>query len=114
MGGSDDDLRGYKYRTVSPLNNNNQPLGGRSCVYFSFEPRVRVTRTLGFVPFMDIGNVSNNKIPDFHEKWLKSFGIGFRYFSFFGPLRLDIAFPLNKRKNIDEDYRIYANIGQTF
>ena len=114
LGGSDDDLRGYRYRTVSPLNSNNKPIGGRSCIYFSIEPRFRVTSKIGFVPFLDIGNVSLHQYPDVKEKWIKGVGAGLRYFTFFGPLRLDIGFPLNRRKTLDKTYRIYASIGQTF
>ena len=114
LGGSDDDLRGYRYRTVSPLNSKNEPVGGRSAIYFSIEPRLRLTGTLGVVPFLDIGTVSNKKTPDIHAKWLKGVGLGFRYFSFFGPLRLDFGIPLNRRKGVDKHFRVYASIGQTF
>jgi translocation and assembly module TamA len=113
LGGSDDDIRGYKYRTVSPLV-NNRPIGGRSAIYFTFEPRLRLTKTIGLVPFFDSAIVDLKKYPNFSSKYLKSLGLGFRYFSFFGPLRLDLAFPLNRRKGIDDVYRVYASVGQTF
>jgi translocation and assembly module TamA len=114
LGGSDDDLRGYKYHTVSPLNAQYEPIGGRSAIYFSFEPRIRITQSLGLVPFTDLGVVSFKKLPQINEKWVKSVGLGLRYFSFFGPLRLDIGFPLDRRSQIDPRYKIYVNIGQTF
>lgn len=114
LGGSDDDLRGYKYRTVGPLDDNFNPIGGRSAIYFSFEPRIRITKSIGIVPFTDLGVVSLNQLPQIHEKWYKSVGIGIRYFSFFGPLRLDVGFPLDRRRQIDSSYKIYASIGQTF
>lgn len=114
LGGSDDDLRGYKYRTVSPVNDKYQPIGGRSAIYFSIEPRIRITQSLGLVPFTDLGVVSFKEIPQVHEKWFKSIGIGLRYFSFFGPLRVDIGFPLDRRRQIDPSFKIYASIGQTF
>jgi translocation and assembly module TamA len=113
LGGSDDDIRGYRYRTVSPLV-NNRPIGGRSAIYFTFEPRLRLTKTIGLVPFFDSAIVDLKKYPNFSSKYLKSVGLGFRYFSFFGPLRLDLAFPLNRRKGIDDVYRVYASVGQTF
>lgn len=114
LGGSDDDLRGYKYRTVSPLSDTYDPIGGRSAIYFSFEPRIRISKQLGIVPFTDLGVVSFKKFPQIHEKWFKSIGIGLRYFSFFGPLRADIGFPLDRRSQIDPRYKIYLSIGQTF
>ena len=113
FGGSDDDLRGYKYRTVSPTNNKGDPKGGRSAIYLSFEPRLRITQTIGVVPFTDWGVVTTKQYPTPFGKWYKSAGIGFRYYTFFGPMRLDIAFPLNQRK-IDHWFRFYASIGQTF
>lgn len=114
LGGSEEDLRGYKYKTVSPLDRHFNPIGGRSCIYFSIEPRIRVTNSIGIVPFTDLGVVSLKQFPQIHEKWLKSVGIGVRYFSFFGPLRVDIGFPLNRRRQIDSNFKLYASIGQTF
>ena len=114
LGGSDDNLRGYRYRTVSPKNQNGTPEGGKGVIYFSFEPRFRLTKTIGLVPFTDIGTVSKKAFPSPNQKWYKSVGIGLRYFTFFGPLRGDIGFPLNRRKGIDPKFRIYASIGQTF
>ncbi|NGX56177.1 MAG: Translocation and assembly module TamA [Candidatus Anoxychlamydiales bacterium] len=113
LGGSDDDLRGYKYHSVSPLV-NNRPIGGRSAMFFTFEPRLRMSSSIGLVPFFDMGKVCLGRFPNFKNPWFKSLGVGFRYFSFFGPLRLDIGFPLNRRKGIDDVYKIYASIGQTF
>lgn len=114
LGGSDDDLRGYKYRTVSPLNSENEPIGGRSTIYYTFEPRFRMTQKIGFVPFLDLGVVSLKEYPQVNQKWFKSVGAGLRYFSFFGPIRIDVGVPLDRRKGIDSRYKIYVNIGQTF
>jgi translocation and assembly module TamA len=114
FGGSEEELRGYAYYSVSPLNEDNKPIGGRSEVYYSLETRFRITKTIGLVPFFDMGNVYKNQIPTFKGKWLKSVGIGFRYFSFVGPFRLDIGFPLDRRKELDKKYRILVSVGQSF
>jgi len=114
FGGSDDDLRGYRYRTVSPLNSTGDATGGRSAIYFTVEPRFKVTSSIGLVPFLDLGTVDTTQYPNPTHKWHKSTGIGLRYYTFFGPFRLDVGFPLNRRKDIDPRYRIYASIGQTF
>jgi translocation and assembly module TamA len=114
LGGSDDDLRGYRYKTVSPRNNQGKIIGGKSAIYASFEPRFRVTKAIGVVPFVDIGNVQLKSFPSLRGKWRKSVGMGLRYFTFFGPLRLDVGFPLDKYKKDDPSYRIYVSIGQTF
>jgi translocation and assembly module TamA len=113
LGGSDDDLRGYRYKTVSPKDYKGDSTGGRSAIYLTFEPRFRVTKTIGFVPFVDFGNVTRKQYPTPIGKWRKSLGIGLRYFTFFGPLRFDIGFPLNRSKQ-DPKYRVYVSIGQTF
>lgn len=114
LGGSEDDLRGYRYRTVSPLNDDNQPLGGRSAIFTSVEMRFRVTKLIGVVPFADFGTVTSGQMPTVNAKWYKSVGGGVRIFTFFGPLRFDVGFPLDKRKGIDPNFRIYAAIGQAF
>lgn len=114
LGGSEDDLRGYRYKTVSPLNTHRKPYGGRSAIFLSFETRLRVTETLGFVPFADMGTVTFQELPQVDAKWYKSVGVGLRYFTFFGPLRADIGFPLDRRHGVDPPFRIYVSIGQTF
>ncbi|HSX11694.1 MAG TPA: BamA/TamA family outer membrane protein [Chlamydiales bacterium] len=114
LGGSEDDLRGYRYKTVSPLNEHRKPYGGRSAVFFTAETRLRVTETIGIVPFADFGTVTFEQLPQFHAKWFKSVGLGLRYYTFFGPLRADIGFPLDRRRIIDPAFRIYVSIGQTF
>jgi translocation and assembly module TamA len=113
FGGADDTLRGYKYKTVSPLNSHGQPVGGRGAIYFTFEPRLRLTETIGVVPFVDLGNITKKPYPNPCGKWHKSVGFGIRYFTFFGPLRIDIGFPLDRR-HFDPRWRLYASIGQSF
>ena len=125
LGGSLDELRGYKYKTVSPLKktkpDRNEPLGGRSAIFLTAETRFRVTETIGIVPFFDIGTVTEEIYPQVNAEWYKSVGIGVRYFAFFGPLRFDLATPLDRRlkyghKNtyLDPILQFYASVGQTF
>ncbi|MES2274022.1 MAG: BamA/TamA family outer membrane protein [Chlamydiota bacterium] len=114
LGGTEDDLRGYRYKTVSPLNSENKPLGGRSAIFATIETRIRITKTLGFVPFADFGTVTFNQTPQFKAKWFKSVGVGLRYYTFFGALRFDIGFPLNRREGVDKKFGIYASVGQSF
>jgi translocation and assembly module TamA len=113
LGGSEQDLRGYRYKSVSPLL-HDKPLGGRAAIYYSFETRFRLTNTIGLVPFFDMGSVYTTEYPTIHGKWYKSAGIGFRFFTVMGPFRVDVAFPLDRRKDIDSIYRILVSIGQMF
>ena len=113
LGGSEDELRGYKYQTVSPLK-GHKPLGGRSAIYATAEIRIKIFDKIGIVPFFDTGTVTNRQMPVLTTTWLNSVGLGLRYFAFFGPLRFDIGFPLNRREGIDSFYQIYASVGQSF
>jgi translocation and assembly module TamA len=113
LGGSEQDLRGYRYHTVSPLV-QGKPIGGRSAIYITLESRFRITETIGLVPFFDMGNVWREEYPTEHGKWFKSVGLGFRFFTFMGPFRVDLAFPLDRRKEIDPVYKVLVSIGQMF
>jgi len=122
--GSENTLRGYNYLTVSPLSADGDPIGGRSLMVYSLESRFKVRENWGVVFFYDIGNVFAEPFPQFNKKMLQSVGIGLRYYTPVGPLRLDVAFPLNRRrafdkkanktKTIDRPYQIYFSVGQSF
>lgn len=113
LGGSDDNLRGYHFQTVSPLH-GHKLIGGRFGLFYTIEGRFRASRTIGIVPFMDLGYVELPSFPKWNQKMYKSAGIGLRYFTFLGPIRLDVAFPIDRRKHIDSKYRFLISIGQTF
>lgn len=107
-------LRGYKYMTVSPLNREeNKPLGGRSMLVYSFESRFKID-PFGWSLFYEVGNVFNGVLPQMFGKQLQSVGFGLHYYTHVGPLRLDVAFPLNPRKKIDKPFQFYISIGQAF
>jgi translocation and assembly module TamA len=112
--GSESTLRGYKYYTVSPLDSKDKPIGGRSMMIYSLETRWRPTEKWGGVLFYDVGNVFTSSLPQFDKKLLQSIGVGLRYYTPFAPLRLDVAFPLNRRKGIDPAWQIYFSVGQSF
>ncbi|MDX3929775.1 MAG: autotransporter assembly complex family protein [Shinella sp.] len=105
-------VRGYGYQEISPRNADDELLGGRSYVQASAEVRVNVTETIGVVPFVDVGTVSVDEIPDFSDIRAGA-GIGLRYLTPFGPIRLDVAMPLRKYPD-GSSFGIYAGIGQSF
>lgn len=105
-------VRGYSFREISPYNDANEALGGRSYGLASFEVRVKLTDSIGIVPFIDVGTVSTEIVPDFSDIRAGA-GLGIRYATPFGPLRLDVAFPLQKFEG-GSDFGIYAGIGQSF
>jgi translocation and assembly module TamA len=106
-------VRGYEFQLVGPLDAEGDPLGGRSLMTVNLEARVRVTETIGVVPFLDGGMVTDASYPDFDETFLWAAGLGLRYFTGFGPVRADIAFPLNGR-DIDDSFEFYISFGQAF
>jgi translocation and assembly module TamA len=106
-------VRGYKYQKVGPLDSDNDPLGGRSVVELSTELRIRITKTLGIVPFIDGGQVYESAYPKFSDNLLWAGGLGFRYYSPVGPIRVDFATPINGRSN-DDRFQFYISLGQAF
>ncbi|WJR69486.1 autotransporter assembly complex family protein [Neorhizobium sp. CSC1952] len=105
-------VRGYSYREISPYNSDDEATGGRSYALGSFEVRVKVSENIGIVPFIDVGTVSTGIMPDFSDIRAGA-GVGVRYATPFGPLRLDVAIPL-RRYDGGSQYGIYAGIGQAF
>jgi translocation and assembly module TamA len=107
-------IRGYKYQSVGPLDTRRDPLGGRSLLELGGELRVRVTDSIGVVPFIDGGTVFDAPYPSFDETIRWAAGLGLRYFTDFGPLRLDVAFPINRRDDVDNRFEFYVSFGQAF
>jgi translocation and assembly module TamA len=113
--GTDQFLRGYDYFTVSPLNSDNDPTGGKCMLMFNVEMRFQANEDFGFVLFYDTGQVYAESYIRFREKFLRSVGFGIRYFSILGPLSVDIAFPIDRRPGYEESLlKLYVSIGQTF
>lgn len=105
-------VRGYSYQGIGPKDINGTPTGGLSFFETSVEMRIAVTDTIGIVPFIDAGTVSTKQFPDFSDVKVGA-GVGLRYLTPFGPLRVDAAVPLNRDPR-DPRFGIYAGIGQAF
>lgn len=112
--GTESLLRGYRYMSVSPLNERHRPIGGRALAVASIELRTKISENIGLVGFYEAGNVYSNPYPNFKEKILQSTGLGIRYHTPVGPLRCDVGIPLNPRKHVDNGCEIYFSIGQSF
>ncbi len=113
FGGTDEYLRGFKYYTVSPLL-NGKPAGGKSTLYLNSEIRITIKYPFGTVLFYDSGFVSDYITPYKNSPYYQTLGFGFRYYAFFGPLRIDIGFPLNRRKELDAKFKVLGSFGHTF
>jgi translocation and assembly module TamA len=105
-------VRGYEYQSLSPRDATGQLIGGRSLIEMSAEIRYRATDTLGYVAFIDAGAAGSNVEPPL-DGMSAGIGLGVRYYAGFGPLRADIAIPLNKPDG-GADFQIYISIGQAF
>lgn len=105
-------VRGYGYKSIGVVNAAGQVTGGRYLLEASIEARAKVTQDIGVVGFLDGGYVAADTFPGLEDLRLGA-GLGLRYYTGLGPLRLDVAVPLNKRAG-DPDYAIYAGIGQAF
>ena len=106
-------VRGFRFQEAGELNDENDPLGGRSLFEASGEVRARVTDTIGIVAFVDTGAAFTSRYPDFDDELRIGAGPGIRYFSGIGPIRLDVGFPVNRRDS-DDAFQLYISIGQAF
>jgi translocation and assembly module TamA len=106
-------VRGYAENFVGPLDSRDDPIGGRSALELGVELRARLFGNIGGVAFVDTGAVSTEMFPDFAEEVQVAAGLGLRYHSPAGPIRLDVAIPVDRR-SADDAFQVYFSIGQAF
>ncbi|MFW6412592.1 MAG: autotransporter assembly complex protein TamA, partial [Oceanicaulis sp.] len=110
-------VRGYAYQSVSPLrpsprSDTLEPFGGAGLAEVSAEARYRYNDRFGAVVFVDGGAATVDNQPNFGEMRYGA-GVGVRYYPGFGPIRIDVATPLDARER-DDVVQIYISIGQAF
>ena len=112
-GGGSSTIRGYRYQSVGPqFPGTNDPIGGTEIEAGSIEFRQRVVGNFGAAAFVDGGQVtaSASGVPnDFRI----GVGLGLRYYTPIGPIRVDVAVPTKKRSG-DDDFELYIGLGQAF
>ena len=107
-------VRGYAYNSLGPAGPFGLAvIGGRSLFYASAELRVKVTDTIGIVPFFDAGNAYPTSFPNFSAPLATAVGVGLRYYTAIGPIRADVAFPLERHAGTGP-VAFYVSIGQAF
>ena len=106
-------VRGYAYKSLGPQDIFGNPLGGRSLLEGSVEARIKLTDTIGIVPFLDAGTAFEASLPDFKDEIRVAAGLGLRYYTGIGPIRLDVAVPLNRERG-DSAAAVYISLGQAF
>lgn len=112
--GGSGSVRGYGPNKIGPLDAQNDPIGGTSSTEFGAELRWRVTESIGLTGFVEAGAVYDTAMPDWGRDLRWSVGIGARYYSAIGPLRLDLAVPLDRRGGVDDAFAILMSLGQAF
>jgi len=105
-------VRGYAFQAIGPRLIDNTPQGGASVLETSVEVRQKIGQRWAVVGFVDAGAVGTDKFPT-GDDFSVGVGIGVRYDLGFGPIRADIAVPLDKREG-DPAFQIYLSIGQSF
>ncbi len=104
-------IRGFSFQDIGPRDAFGDPIGGRSLAEFSLEARVRFG-AFGVVPFVDIGNIYTGSLPRL-DKMRVGAGLGGRYYSSFGPIRIDIGTPINRRTG-EARVTVFVSLGQAF
>lgn len=105
-------VRGYEYQALSPRNAINQLVGGRSLAEGSVELRSWLWDDIGLAAFVDAGSASSATFPDLEDVGV-GVGVGARYRTPVGPIRLDVAVPLDPPPG-DAEFGVYVALGQAF
>jgi translocation and assembly module TamA len=114
-GGGGASVRGYGFQGVGPRDVVGNPTGGASLVEAAIEARIETGLFGGaveLVPFIDAGSVSRSSTPDFGLIRFGA-GLGLRYKTTFGPIRIDVATPINPTE-FDSPVVVYVSLGQAF
>ena len=108
-------VRGYGFQQIGPRDTLGEPSGGRSLVEASIEARIPTgffDGAVSIVPFIDAGSISRSTTPDFDTVRFGA-GVGVRYHTGFGPLRVDVGTPINPGPD-DSPIAVYVSLGQAF
>ena len=111
--GGGNSVRGYSFKSIGVTGPGGDTIGGASLLEVSAEFRQRLNEGFGVVAFADAGTVGRSSFVDFSEDVKFGVGLGIRYYTGLGPIRLDVAIPLNRGPD-DAGFAIYAGIGQSF
>jgi outer membrane protein assembly factor BamA len=115
--GGEFSVRGYPTNSLGPIGEDGLPLGGELMFVVNQEIHANLIRTrsagaISGLAFFDAGNVWLNR-STLDSELFKSVGVGVRYLSPFGPFRMDLAFPLDRRPD-DPTSKVYFGFGSVF
>ncbi|MDR2795047.1 MAG: BamA/TamA family outer membrane protein, partial [Holosporaceae bacterium] len=115
-------VRGFANQLATEMvvdaDGNPHPMGGKSSIEFNAEIRQKITDNIGLVVFFDGAKVLKNNSADADlriekRRWFMAVGVGMMYYTDIGPIRIDIGFPLGRRRNIDSRFQFSLNLGPT-
>lgn len=102
--GGDNSVRGYGFETLGPTDDEGNVIGGSYLATFSFEIDRLIARKWSIAAFVDTGNAFD----DFDVDFKTGVGLGLRWYSPLGPIRVDVAHPLDDESR---DYRLHITLG---
>ncbi|WP_230975484.1 autotransporter assembly complex protein TamA [Acetobacter garciniae] len=106
-------VRGFRWQGVGPqYGNTRYAIGGTSVDAASVEYRQRLFRSFGMALFADAGQVGSSSVPLTGTVRVGAGG-GVRYYTPIGPVRLDVAVPLNRAPYGDK-WDLYIGLGESF
>jgi outer membrane protein assembly complex protein YaeT len=112
--GGSNSVRGYAFQELGPRDSNGDPIGGETLLEGSLEVRYPVWKDFGGVTFVDFGNVYESPFSlDLGDVRYTS-GLGIRYQTPIGPVRMDVGYQINPQFDKDSRYQIHFSIGQAF
>ncbi|KAF8819000.1 autotransporter assembly complex protein TamA [Rickettsia endosymbiont of Cardiosporidium cionae] len=106
--------RGYKNELFidNPTKSDNKNIGNKWILSGIGEIKRKISQNTELLAFYEISFIDKKREFIFNRKMYQSLGIGIVYHLPWAPIRVDIAFPLNRRVNIDKGLSLYFNIGQ--
>lgn len=110
--GGGDTVRGQPYQSLGVPQGGGEITGGRSFVGASAELRMDLAGNFDPVAFFDVGYVGPESLYDGSGRWHSGAGLGLRYATGIGPIRLDVGLPVSG--STDDGAQIYIGIGQAF
>ncbi|WP_052306314.1 autotransporter assembly complex protein TamA [secondary endosymbiont of Ctenarytaina eucalypti] len=104
--GGDRSIRGYKYKSLSPKENNGLLTGASRLVTGSLEYQYKLSGKWWYAVFLDSGEAVN----DIKKSTFKTgAGVGVRWYSPFGPIKLDMAIPVSDEH--EHGVQFYIGLG---
>ncbi len=111
FGGGNSSVRGWGRQHLGPANDQGQPVGGRSSMEFSVEPRFQVMNKVVMALFLDGGNVWRNSMDYRFNDLRYAAGFGIRVKTPIGPVGIDCARPIF---DVKKSWQFHLNIGNSF